>query len=260
MIFQLKEFFILSIFLLTSINAFAIEKVINYIMPDETNKPFSIKNDKERGIITEIVDKSFKELGYQINYISIPQIRLIYETEKYQQNKSDAIRSFVMYSSPVWQSKDKPFYYSKPLFKMKYALVCSAKKFTHYNDISSLYGKSIVLIKGFQYPELNDYINNQKIHAVSVNSGLQALNMIHAKYRDEACFIEFHTRVKFLIKEHNLNKNDYVFFDFSNVIKPVPIHLVLSDDFSKEDLEHLNKIINSSIKDKVYENIIKKYE
>lgn len=238
---------------------------ITYVTIEQSTEPIEINDEssKNKGIITDVVVKIFSKEEYRFEYQILPALRYRNEIMSFTHNKPNSIKHFVSFGAKKWYPKDWNLIYSnEPLITLERSLMVSAQKNLKYTKLSDLFGKTIVIIRGFDYPELEKYINNNKgpIKELRVNSGYQAIDIVNKKDRDEIAFVDFKLRAQYQIKKKNIPLSNFNFYDLSDILKPTPIYLIFSNDFSKSELNHINEKISILIKSNEIEKILKKYQ
>lgn len=210
------------------------KEIVNYIVTRDQSRPFQIENNgkNHRGIITDIVYEIFRGSNYKVVTHTYPVKRTsqTLETRKHP--------NWIMYGSPVW-----PPVYSEnitaPLFQIKHSLL--TQKSTHFTipDVETLFGKTLVILFGFDYPGIDKYIKNKKINSYAVKDYLTAFRSVDAGRG--LGFVEMKMRIKYNLKILKKNPNNYNFVDFSHVIPPYNIHIALDKQMPSNTQDFVRK-------------------
>jgi polar amino acid transport system substrate-binding protein len=182
------------------------------------------KNQKATGIIVELIQLALKETEHKLQVIYAPQARLT------KLHNEKVITKAISYGSPSWDNTGSGYLPPK-LFDWKTKLIFSKKNPLNYNDIKSLMGKRLVLIRGYNYPAVQSLIKNRTIEVYYVKTTESALKFLSLNRAD--AFIAGNMRIHYHIDRIGLKIED---FDFISLDKnqPTNIHIWVDETVSQE--------------------------
>ncbi|MGF1727587.1 substrate-binding periplasmic protein [Photobacterium nomapromontoriensis] len=230
----------------------AIEPV-NYYVITEQAAPFQIENNNlHQGIISDIVTAVFQDSHYQIRYHSYPFNRMITLLE------AGGEPNWITYGSPQWGGVQANNLSEDSVYNVKHVLVSSSKQPFTFKSISDLEDKVVVLLHGFDYPQLVPFIEKGHIEELRVKDYGAAFRVINKLPADTA-FIEMESRVKYNLDRQHKNRNDFSIQSFDAIIPSYPIHLAFDPNMD-DDLQHfINKRIVELKSSGDIDKIIDKY-
>ncbi|MFM2588114.1 substrate-binding periplasmic protein [Vibrio sp. TBV020] len=233
--------------------AFATE-VVNYYVIANQAQPFQIEENGENhsGIVSDIVEEIFSGSDYSLAYHTYPFNRMISVLE------AGGEENWVTYGSPNWGKAQSEHLSDLPIYQVKHSVVTSAKKTFIYEDLSSIKDKGIVLLLGFDYAELNPYIEKGELSEIRVKNYEAAFRVIQ-RLPDDTAFVEMESRVKYHLNRLGLNQEDYRVDNFSEVIANYPIHLAFSGEMKPEIKAFINQRLAEMKENGSLEEIISRY-
>lgn len=223
---------------------------VNYFVIGSTAAPFQIEENgkNHRGIITDIVNEVFQGLRkYEIVTHTLPFKRYIKELEKQE--------SWLTYGSDSWTGPQSWNITQEGLFEVNHVFL--TKKGIRFNKVSDLFNKRIVLITGFEYPELDQYIKSGRIKTMRVANHEAAIKAIQ-KDRGLA-FPEMEIRIKYHLKTMGMNFDDFSFSTIKDVLKGYKINLAFSRNFNRKLQLKIEKSLRAMKKLGRIDKIIAKY-
>jgi len=236
-----------------SVNVNAVTE-INYMVIQDQAQPFQnhLNKKKHSGIITDIVNKIFASDEYSVKIHTLPFNRMIRMLEK------DDIKNWITFGSPSWPGVQSANLSKLPVFNVQHSLLTSTQQDFDINSAQDLFGKTVVLLHGFDYPGLEQHIARQNIKSIKVKTYKSAFKVVN-RLKEKAGFVEMDVRIKYNLKKEKISSKDYNLHNFSKVIADYDLHLAMSPNINKEVQKHLetelqNLHISGSIK-----NIIKAY-
>ncbi|ARC95167.1 amino acid ABC transporter (plasmid) [Vibrio coralliilyticus] len=229
------------------------ESVDYYVIADQA-KPFQIERQGEAhsGIITDIVNAVFKGSEYQLNYQTYPFNRMISLLESNQED------NWITYGSPKWSKAQSENLSDEPVYMVKHRLLSSSKKPLNYRNVSELHGKVVVLLLGFDYPELQPYLAQGEVEEMRVKNYQSAFRVIN-RHPGDLVFVEMKSRITYHLEQLSLDKTQYEEHDFSNVIPDYPIHLAFSPNMDEALQAYINQRIKTLKEEGVIDAIVNKY-
>ncbi|MEZ9564021.1 substrate-binding periplasmic protein [Vibrio artabrorum] len=232
---------------------FASEPLDYYIISSQA-QPFQIETDgsSHRGIVTDIVKAVFDDSQYEINYHTYPFNRMI--------DKLDARENpnWVTYGSPSWGNIQSVNLSEEPIYNVKHVLLSSGKKPFEFKTIDDLYGKAVVLLIGFEYPNLEPYIKQGKLNEIRVKDYSAAFRVLNRAPGDTV-FVEMESRIKYNLNEQKLNFDDYQMQDFGSVITNYPIHLAFDPKMDPKLQSFINQRLAQMKDDGQLDDIVQRY-
>jgi len=217
-------------------------------------QPFQNHQDKKNhtGIITDIVKEIFSDPEYEIIIHTLPFNRMISMLEK------GNIENWITFGSPNWLGLQSANLSKLPVFNVQHSLLTSTKQNFDINSATDLFGKTVILLHGFDYPGLEEYIEDKRIKAIRVKSYKSAFKVVN-RLKDKAGFVEMDVRIKYNLKKEELPVKDYNLHNFSKVIDNYDLHLAMSPQFNKALQQHLESELDKLRQSGSLADIIKAY-
>ncbi len=236
------------IILLVSFSSIADNK-ITYFIADKSSSPIQIstKNSEQVGIITDVIN-SIEKHNIHFYHTILPFKRMM-KYMKYPQVK------WITYGSAAWPGLQSLSLSKTPIMTVKHSFL--TLKSYQYNKISDLFGKSLVLIHGFNYPGLAAYIEQDKFDIIYVKDHEAAIKVI-AMGRAVA-FPEMNIRLNYHLKNMNLPRDNFNFHYIGNIIVDYNINLCFSLNFPELLKVKIEDILVEMKSDGSLENIINAY-
>ena len=236
--------------------AFSVSAVteINYMVIQDQAQPFQNHQDKKNhsGIITDVIKRIFSGPEYEVKIHTLPFNRMISVLEKGE------MKNWITFGSPSWPGVQSANLSSLPVFNVQHSLLTSTQQNYNINSVQDLFGKTMVLMHGFDYPGLESYIAEKKIKAIKVKSYQSAFKVVN-RLKDKAGFVEMDIRIKYNLKKQALEARDYNLHNFSKVIADYDLYLAMSPNFDKALQQHLDKELTKLQQSGNLEKIIKTY-
>ncbi|MGS0680096.1 substrate-binding periplasmic protein [Shewanella sp. 125m-7] len=250
-----------SILLLGSFLSFSVwADELTYLVIANQAAPFQINTSTHKsqsGIISDVITLLAAKKPLSISTQVMPFKRYVHEI------KQRTYPNWISYGSPLWRAKGKHWSQNKrlsaqPLFKVNHQLVQRSDDLRSYSKIEDLFGKTIILLRGFDYPGLDAYIENSQINKIDFKSHQSALHALMSRRGD--VFIEMESRISYAIKQHNIEKDDYLFTDISAITPSLYIHLSYGDAVSSELIDWIDDQIIIMKATGQLEKIIRRYQ
>jgi len=222
---------------------------INYFVIGSTAAPFQIeeKNSKNKGIITELVNKLFGS--------STKITTKVFPFKRYIKALESSKDPWVTYGSDSWGGPQSWNISKEYLFQVEH--VFFSKKGTKINKMSDLFDKRIILITGFEYPDLDKHIKTGRIKVIRVNNHESAISAVD-KGRGIA-FPEMKLRLSYHLRQMQKKTSDYSLNTIPGVLAPYKIFLAYSKDFSPVLKKEFDDKILRYKKTGIMKKIIDKY-
>lgn len=216
-----------------TVSAGAVTK-INYMVIQDQAQPFQnhqVKKDHS-GIITDVIMQIFAGPEYEVKIHTLPFNRMIKVLEK------GDMENWITFGSPNWPGVQSANLSNLPVFNVQHSLLTSTQQNLTINSVEDLFGKTVVLLHGFDYPGLEKYIANKQINAIKVKSYKSAFKVVD-RLKDKAGFVEMDIRIKYNLKKEQLANQNYHLHNFSKVIANYDLHLAMSPKFDSKLKQHL---------------------
>ncbi|MGF1682205.1 substrate-binding periplasmic protein [Photobacterium minamisatsumaniensis] len=245
---------LMSMALMLSCSSFADKtEAINYYVIAKQAAPFQIEeNNRHKGIVTDIVNAVFENSPYDINTHTFPFNRMITLLE------AGGEPNWITYGSPNWGGVQAENLSDIPIYNVKHVLVSSSKKSPTFNSMSDMEDKVVVLLHGFDYPQLIPYIEGGQVEELRVKDYSAAFRVIK-KLPGDTAFIEMESRIKYNLKKQNQNTKDYKIQSFSTVIPDYPIYLAFDPNMDPEIQSFINSRLSELKTAGKLDNIVKPY-
>jgi polar amino acid transport system substrate-binding protein len=137
-------------------------------------------------------------------------------------------------------------------------LLTSNKQNFDVNSAEDIFGKTMVLLHGFDYPGLEKHIASKDIKAIKVKSYKSAFKVVN-RLKEKAGFVEMDIRIKYNLKMLALAEQDYNWHNFSKVITDYNLHLAMSPSFDKALQQHVEAQLAELKELGILEEIINSY-
>ncbi len=162
---------------------------------------------------------------------------------------------WITYGSAAWPGQQSLSLSRTSIMTVKHSFL--TLKPNKYNKISDLFGKSLVLIHGFDYPGLTAYIEQDKFDIIYVKDHAAAIKII-AMGRAVA-FPEMNIRLNYHLKKMSLLRDNFNFHYIGNIIADYDINLCFSENFPKKSKTKIEDLLLAMKNNGSLENIINAY-
>lgn len=192
-----------------------------YYISDKSSVPLQMQNNngKQTGIVTDVVNH-LNIQGISFKQEILPFKRMI-------KSMASSNEAWITYGSAAWPGPQSTSLSRTPIISVKHVLL--TKSAVHYNDIEDLFGKTIVVIRGFDYPGLEPYFKNGLILGFEVKTHKQAIEAV-LKGRAFA-FPEMAFRLNYHLNLSSINPQGVALHSFSDIIPDYAISLCFSESF-----------------------------
>ena len=236
-----------------------IAEEINYLVIQKQAEPMQIVDDNSLhdGLITDVVTEVFKNSPHTVNVHAMPfnsmQRRIL----------NGEFSNWLTYGAPGWDSPQNINLTPTPLLTVKQSLLIPAKSPFEYTDAESLYGKTLILIVGFNYPGLKPYLNDGRIKDVRIVDYKRIFMELLTGDRFTA-FVAMDFRSRYQLKRVQeqgirISEQDFRRVDFSNVMPPYTVHLAVDPSMPKEIQTFIDHRIQALHHDGSIEKIMDRY-
>lgn len=236
----INSFINITILLLCIVSLQARAHHLTYLMIANQAEPFQINTADHQfksGIISDVINQLASKKPFTFTTHVMPYKRYAHEIKK------QTYKNWISYGSPLWRKntgfRDQNDRLSKQaLFRASHLLVQRNNDTQHYASIDDLLGKRVILLKGFDYPGLTPYIASGKINKVESNSHQSALNALKNSRGD--VFIEMESRIRYAIKQHNIDHSAFKYTDIAHITPSLNIHLAYGDDVNQAMIDWID--------------------
>ncbi|MBW3695231.1 transporter substrate-binding domain-containing protein [Vibrio sp. T187] len=235
-----KQILSASIIGLLSAGSVSAAEPIHYYVIEKQAQPFQIEKNgvTHSGIVTDIVKAVFDDTKYELKYHTYPFNRMITQLEAREQE------NWITYGSPTWGNIQSANLSDIPIYNVKHTLMSSNKKPFEFEDMKDLDDKAVVLLMGFEYPNLDPYIEQGKLAELRVKDYTAAFRVLK-RIPGDTVFVEMESRVKYNLAMQKLDPKSFQIQSFSSVIPDYPIHLAFDPKMDQQ----LQGFINQRLKD-----------
>lgn len=176
----------------------------------------------QTGIVTDV-----------INTLDIPSIQFEQKVLPFKRMiKSMSLKKdpWISYGSAAWPGPQSTSLSKTPIINVSHVFLTLND--TAYTSIEDLFGKTIVIIRGFDYPGLEPYFKNGIISGFEVKTHKQAIEAV-LKNR-AAAFPEMRFRLAYHLKKNDVESSKVKLSDISDVIPDYAINLCFSKTFPRQ--------------------------
>jgi len=244
---------LLSIFcLLYAISATGQE--VHYMVIEKQARPFQIEHAGKghSGIITELVRKIFADSPYTLTIHTYPFNRMISVLQRQEH------QNWLTFGSPAWQGLQAKNLSESPVIKVSHTLLSLNSSGYHFSGRDDLKGDNIILLHGFDYPGLEQYITDGTVNEFRVKDYPAAFRMLERGLSDFA-FVEIDLRIRYNLKALNKDPSHFRSDDFSSVISDYPIHLAMSPTIDQSLEQFINHRLDELLTDGTVERLIDQF-
>lgn len=213
---------------------------VNYYVIANQARPFQIEveGQNQEGIVTDIVKAIFAHSEHTVKYHTYPFNRMISILD------AGGEPNWLTYGSPNWGKAQSENLSEEAIYTVKHTLVSSSQKPFSFQGIADLENKGLVLLMGFDYPQLTPYIKQGYLEEIRVKD-YQAAFRVVSRIPGDIAFVEMTSRVTYNIKQLNLNPSHFSLQPFEQVIPDYDIYLAFSPNMNPK----LQAFINLRLKE-----------
>lgn len=233
------------------------ETTVDYFVIAKHARPFQIEyqGDAHSGIVTELVHEIFADSPYTLKTHTYPFNRMI------QMLQSGRHHNWITYGSPVWPGPQSANLSTDSLMQVRHVVLSRKERNFQFRQIDDLYGKSVVLFLGFDYPGLTPYlekghIEQQRVH--NYDAAFRILDRGLVIKRTET-LVDMSIRIRYNLAQTRRKTEHYRLDDFSAVIPPYPLHLAFSPDIHPEISDYANRKLRQLKRNGTLDHIIARY-
>ena len=220
---------------------------ITYFISDKSSAPIQIPSENS-GIVTDVLKK-----------IAMPNVNLVYKTLPFKrmiQTLEQSKAPWITYGSAKWPDLRTNNLSATPLMTVRHVLMTRAE--TPYNSIGEILDIGIVLIRGFNYPGLIDYINKKPKKVFYVKTHEAAIKMVLTGR--VAAFVGMDLRLTYHLNKMAIERATIALHNFSDIIPNYDVNLSFSSDFPKAYRDSIESQLYNLKKTGELETILQKYK
>ncbi|WP_109339427.1 substrate-binding periplasmic protein [Saliniradius amylolyticus] len=183
------------------------------------------------GVITDIVKAIFAQQPYRLKTLMAPAQRM------QRMREQGEVHHWLTYGAEPWLI-DGARLSQTPLFDWRHVLITRRDiEVNQWNDLASVH---LLLVRGYDYPQLQSYLSEQSDENVRfrisyVASPAHALRMLQ-KGRGDA-YLDIDLRLQYHLRQLNMRANDYVIQSLSHLIPTIQMYLMY-DGHLPEEAQH----------------------
>ncbi|MBC7005193.1 transporter substrate-binding domain-containing protein [Photobacterium sp. BZF1] len=228
-------------------------ETVNYYVIAKQAEPFQIEEgNNHQGIVTDIVKAVFEQSPYNIEYHTYPFNRMITLLE------AGGEANWITYGSPNWGGVQAANLSDNPIYNVHHVLLSSTGVPFNFNTMQDLQDKVVVLLHGFDYPQLEPYIDKGEVEELRVKDYSAAFRVIN-KLPGDTAFVEMESRIKYNLGKQDKDKGNFNIQSFNTVIPDYPIYLAFDPKMDPELQQFINQRLNALKSTGTIDNIVDKY-
>lgn len=249
----MKYLVALAIYVSTAV--MAEDKVINYVVIQNQSQPFQIEKagKNHTGIVTELINEMFEGSGYEVKVHTFPFNRMK------SMLTSGKLRNWITYGSPGWGGPQAANLSSSPIYHVEHKLLTTKDFEKEVNKVDDLFGKTAILLHGFDYPGLEPYLEADSVKEIRVKDYAAAFKVLD-RLDEKAGFVEMSLRINYNLKKQGRDPQNYKLKDFSSVISDYDIFLAYAPDIDPNIQAFANQQLSRKISSGKLEKIVNKYQ
>jgi len=239
-----------------SINLGAIAAEFNYLVISKYARPLQIEDQGQnhRGIITELVQEIFKGSVHTLNIHTYPFKRMI-------RNINQGMHpNWINYGTPAWGEPQGSNLSQVPILSIKHVFVTAQDSAFQFSSVEDLFGQRIILLLGFDYQGLDQYLEQDKIASQRVQSFEAAFGMLARKDRATVGFVDMEIRAKYNLASMGLAAKNYRLSDFSSTIANFELSLSMDPNMEPALSHFINQRLQQLIDEGFVEHLSNKYQ
>jgi polar amino acid transport system substrate-binding protein len=192
-----------------------------YYISDKSSAPLQIPSENS-GIITDVIET-----------LDFPNVNLIYKRLPFKrmiQTLRDSETPWITYGSAQWNDARRDDLSVNQVITVRHVLLTTPEE--NYDSLIDIFDKGIVLIRGFNYPGLEELIIQKPDKVFYVENQGSAIRMVQRGR--VAAFPEMESRLIYHLNKLAVDKATVSIHDFSNIIPDYDVNLSFSHNFPNE--------------------------
>lgn len=230
-------------------------ETINYVVIDNQSKPFQIEENSANhsGIVTDIINEIFTGSAYDVKFHTLPFNRMI------KMLSTGKIKNWITYGSPSWGGVQAEHLSQIPIYHVEHKLLTNPSFGGDIKKVEDLFGKTLILLLGFDYPGLDPYLKAESIKELRVKNHDSAFRVLQ-RLSNKAGFVEMSLRIKYNLKLSQRDPDNFLQKDFSTIIADYDIHLAMDPNMNFSYDNFVNERLKTLAENGTLEKIVNKYQ
>ena len=250
-----KNWTVLAFFLIVHIQspASVANETLNYFVIEGQAAPFQIVDESKQhsGIVSDFLTSILEGSPYQLQVHSYPFKRMIKTI-----NDGD-YPHWITYGSSSWSPPQNLNLSECSILTVRHILLPPKGENLTLNSINDLLGQRVILLFGFAYPYLDEYIKAEQLAELRVQSYSSAFKAL--AFKRAQGFVEMESRIKYNLKQVGDRYDDYNPVDMSNIIPQYDIRFAMSPQMSDDVKRYIDDRCYQLKRTGEYQKIINKY-
>lgn len=220
---------------------------ITYYTSDKSSAPLQIPSENS-GIVTDVLEM-----------LDLPNVNLVYKTLPFKRmilSLKESEIPWVTYGSAQWKDIRRKGLSINPIMTVRHVLLTTSDE--NYDSIIDIIDKGIVLIRGFNYPGLEELIKQRPERVFYVKSQEAAIKMV--RRGRVAAFVEMESRLNYHLNKLAIDRATITMHDFSDIIPNYDVNLSFSHNFPKAHKSSIESQLEHFKKTGQLEAVLQKYK
>lgn len=225
---------------------------LNYLVIVGQSAPLQMLDSKGRatGIVSDLVETIVAD-HYPLAVTRLPFKRLLHEIN------SGRKKNWISYGASTWDSPQGKNIVDCEIHRAHHSTI-TFKPNAGIANVQGLSGKSLILMHGFHFPELEPEFTSGNISELRVKNYHSAFKSLEAERA--AAFVEMDLRIRYNLDATERDINNFNITDFSEVIPPYSIYLSLDPNMPRNTRDFLTKRCQQLKKQGYIDALHKKYQ
>jgi polar amino acid transport system substrate-binding protein len=206
---------------------------LNYLVIVGQSAPLQMLDDEGKaiGIVSDLVETIVAD-HHPLTVTRLPFKRLLHEIN------SGRKKNWISYGASSWSSPQGKNIVDCEIHRAHHSTI-TFKPNSGISNAQGLSGKSLILMHGFHFPELEAEFTSGNIGELRVKNYHSAFKSLEAERA--AAFVEMDLRIRYNLNATNRDINNFNITDFSEVIPPYSIYLSLDPDMPRDTRDFLTQ-------------------
>ena len=228
-------------------------ETLSYLVIEDQAEPFQIVDSSKQhsGIVSDLLFKIFEKSPYHLKLNSYPFKRMI------KTINDGTFPYWITYGSSHWGAPQNVNLSECSILTVRHVLLPPKGETILFKGIGDLLGQRVILLFGFEYPYLDEYLAAEQMTELRVQSYPSAFKAL--EFKRGFGFIEMESRIKYNLKKIGENYTDYYPVDMSNIIPQYDIRFAMSPLMPDKIKRYIDDRCNQLKRSGEYEHIFNKY-
>lgn len=225
---------------------------LNYLVIVGQSAPLQMldNNGKAIGIVSDLVETIVAE-HYPLTVTRLPFKRMLHEIS------SGRKKNWISYGASSWSSPQGKNIVDCEIHRAHHSSI-TFKPNPGIANTQDLLHKSLILMHGFHFPELEPEFTSGNIGELRVKNYHSAFKSLEAERA--AAFVEMDLRIRYNLNATDRDIKNFNITDFSKVIPPYSIYLSLDPNMPSDTREFLTQRCQQLQKQGYIDALHKKYQ